>query len=99
MFHMSKKKIFFLNRFMQKWRNLAKRVDNLRREVNIALVGKYTKLEDSYASVTKALQHACIAASCKLNLTYIEAVYLEKQTKIDDPVSYHKAWQDLCKSE
>ncbi|XP_063377374.1 CTP synthase isoform X1 [Cydia fagiglandana] len=86
-------------RFMQKWRNLAKRVDNLRKEVNIALVGKYTKLEDSYASVTKALQHACIAASSKLNLTYIEAVSLERQTKIDDPVSYHKAWQDLCKSD
>lgn len=86
-------------RFMQKWRNLAKRVDNLRKEVNIALVGKYTKLEDSYASVTKALQHACIASGCKLNLTYIEAVNLEKQMKIDDPVNYHKAWQDLCKSD
>ncbi|KAL0832909.1 hypothetical protein ABMA28_001053 [Loxostege sticticalis] len=86
-------------RFMLKWRNLAKRVDNLRKEVNIALVGKYTKLEDSYASVTKALQHACIAAGSKLNLTYIEAVNLEKQTKIDDPVGYHKAWQNLCKSD
>lgn len=82
---------------MQKWRNLAKRVDNLRREVNIALVGKYTKLEDSYASVTKALQHACVAAGFKLVLTYIEAVNLEKQTKIDDAVAYYKAWQDLCK--
>ncbi|KAJ0178714.1 hypothetical protein K1T71_005489 [Dendrolimus kikuchii] len=87
------------SRFMRKWRNLAKRVDNLRKEVNIALVGKYTKLEDSYASVTKALQHACIATGCKLNLTYIEAVNLERQMKIDDPVSYHKAWQDLCKGD
>lgn len=84
---------------MRKWHNLAKRVDNLRKEVNIALVGKYTKLEDSYASVTKALQHACIAAGSKLNLTYIEAMNLERQMKTDDPVSYHKAWQDLCKSE
>lgn len=84
---------------MQKWRNLAKRVEDLRKEVNIALVGKYTKLEDSYTSVTKALQHACIAAGSKLNLTYIEAVNLERQMKIDDPVNYHKAWQDLCKSE
>ncbi|XP_075971798.1 CTP synthase [Anticarsia gemmatalis] len=86
-------------KIMRKWHNLARRVDHLRKEVNIALVGKYTKLEDSYASVTKALQHACIAAGCKLNLTYIEAVNLERQTKIDDPVSYHKAWQNLCKSD
>ncbi|XP_049870105.1 CTP synthase [Pectinophora gossypiella] len=87
------------SKFMCKWRKLAKRVDNLRKEVNIALVGKYTKLEDSYASVTKALQHACIAAGSKLNLTYIEAENLEKQMKINDPVAYHNAWQNLCKSD
>lgn len=55
--------------FMRKWRDLAERVDRLRKDVNIALVGKYTKLEDSYASVTKALQHAAIEAGYKLNLT------------------------------
>lgn len=55
--------------FMRKWRDLADRTDHLRKEVNIALVGKYTKLEDSYASVTKALQHACIQVGYKLKLT------------------------------
>jgi len=55
--------------FMRKWRELAERVDHLRKDVNIALVGKYTRLEDSYASVTKALQHAAIEAGYKLNLT------------------------------
>jgi len=55
--------------FMRKWRDLAERVDHLRKDVNIALVGKYTKLEDSYASVTKALQHAAIGAGYRLNLT------------------------------
>lgn len=59
--------------FMRKWRDLAERVDHLRKDVNIALVGKYTKLEDSYASVTKALQHAAIEAGYKLNLT-VESV-------------------------
>lgn len=54
--------------FMRKWRDLAERVDHLRKDVNIALVGKYTKLEDSYASVTKALQHAAIESGYKLNL-------------------------------
>jgi len=55
--------------FMRKWRNLAERLNHVRKDVNIALVGKYTKLEDSYASVTKALQHAAIEAGYKLNLT------------------------------
>ncbi|XP_034247518.1 CTP synthase 1 [Thrips palmi] len=85
--------------YMMKWRNLADRVDLLRKEVNIALVGKYTKLEDSYASVLKALQHAAIDVGYKLNVSLIEACNLEKATKIDDPVMYHKAWQTLCKSD
>ncbi|XP_044727134.1 CTP synthase 2 [Chrysoperla carnea] len=85
-------------KFMQKWRDLAERVDTLRKEVNISLVGKYTKLEDSYTSVTKALQHAAIAVGYKLNLKYIEAANLEKATKLEDPIAYHEAWQQLCKS-
>lgn len=44
------------------------RYDRLLREVTIALVGKYTKLEDAYASVIKALQHSALAASHRLNL-------------------------------
>ncbi|KYN20929.1 CTP synthase [Trachymyrmex cornetzi] len=84
--------------FMRKWRDLAERVDHLRKDVNIALVGKYTKLEDSYASVTKALQHAAIGAGYKLNLTFIEAANLEQTTLSENPVLYHEAWQQLCKS-
>lgn len=84
--------------FMRKWRDLADRMDHVRKDVNIALVGKYTKLEDSYASVTKALQHACIQAGYKLNLTFIEADNLEQSKKTADPVLYHEAWQQLCKS-
>ena len=38
-------------------------------EVKIALVGKYTNFEDSYASVVKALKHACLQCKKRLNLT------------------------------
>lgn len=41
----------------------------LTKSVNITLVGKYTRLEDSYASVIKSLEHAALACSRKLNLT------------------------------
>ncbi|XP_015588339.1 CTP synthase [Cephus cinctus] len=84
--------------FMRKWRDLAERIDHLRKEVNIALVGKYTKLEDSYASVTKALQHASVEVGYRVKLTYIEAANLEQAMKQENPVLYHEAWQQLCKS-
>lgn len=48
------------------------RYDRLLKEVTIVLVGKYTKLEDAYASVIKALQHAALAASHRLDLKVSE---------------------------
>ncbi|KAJ8314884.1 hypothetical protein KUTeg_007034 [Tegillarca granosa] len=38
-------------RMMIRWKDLADRYDRLLKEVTIALVGKYTQLEDAYASV------------------------------------------------
>ena len=64
------------------WRQLADRAENLRKFVKIALVGKYTQLEDSYASVIKALSHASLAANHKLKLTHIASADLEEETKI-----------------
>ena len=45
------------------------RYDRITSICNIALVGKYTQLEDSYASVIKALRHAAYAVNKKLKLT------------------------------
>lgn len=87
------------NNILQQWRNLARRVDTVTIELQIALVGKYTKLEDSYASVIKSLQHAAIKAGYKLKVKFIEACHLEKQTKVKDQVQYHEAWQEICKSD
>jgi len=44
------------------------RSDHVSREVTICLVGKYTRLEDSYASVIKALSHAALACRHRLDL-------------------------------
>ncbi|CAF3635703.1 unnamed protein product [Adineta steineri] len=65
-------------------------------EVTIALVGKYTALEDAYASVLKALNHAALFCNRKLKILFIHASDLEANTQKDDPVKYHEAWQQLC---
>lgn len=44
------------------------RSDRLLERVSIALVGKYTKLSDSYASVIKALEHSALAINHKLEV-------------------------------
>lgn len=47
---------------------LSLRYDTLKKVVTIALVGKYTKLEDSYLSVEHALTHAALRCRRLLNL-------------------------------
>lgn len=44
------------------------RSDRLLEQVTIALVGKYTKLADSYTSVIKALEHSALAINHKLEV-------------------------------
>lgn len=86
-------------KFMSKWRELANRYDSVSKEVKIALVGKYTKLEDAYASVIKSLQHSCLHLNYRLKLMFIDAQDLEPCTESGDPVKYHEAWQKLCSAK
>ena len=86
-------------KFMRNWKNLATRAEHLRKKVQIALVGKYTKLEDAYASVIKALSHAALAINRKLELLYISAADLEEETKRKTPVLFHEAWKKLCECD
>lgn len=84
--------------YLKSLRILAKKID-LPNIVKIALVGKYTKLEDAYASVVKALQHAALHLDLQLELIFIEAENLEEKQRIDGAVKYHDAWRALCESD
>ena len=64
---------------LDEWRGMADRVDNLDKNLRIAMVGKYTGLSDSYLSVIKALQHAAFNAGAKMNIDWVEAEYLEPE--------------------
>ncbi len=48
------------------------RSDRLLEQCSIALVGKYIKFSDSYASVIKALEHSALAISHKLEVKVSE---------------------------
>ncbi|XP_072316037.1 CTP synthase 1b [Eucyclogobius newberryi] len=83
-------------KILSKWKEMADRSDRLLECVSIALVGKYTKLADSYTSVIKALEHSALAINHKLEVKYIDSADLEPTTQKEDPVKYHEAWQQLC---
>uniref|UniRef100_A0A4W4FWS6 CTP synthase n=1 Tax=Electrophorus electricus TaxID=8005 RepID=A0A4W4FWS6_ELEEL len=55
-------------KMLTKWKEMSDRSDRLLEHCSIALVGKYTKFSDSYASVIKALEHSALAISQKLEV-------------------------------
>ena len=75
------------------WNSLASRVDEVTEETHIALVGKYTGLQDSYLSVLKALKHAAIAAGRLLVIDWVEATFLELASKENSPAKYEESWK------
>lgn len=72
------------------WRDLVKKIDISRKEVKIALVGKYFatgdyQLEDVYVSVIESLKHAAWYFSLKPKLLWVDSENFEK-----DPASVKK---------
>ncbi|MBO7409362.1 MAG: CTP synthase (glutamine hydrolyzing) [Candidatus Methanomethylophilaceae archaeon] len=60
-------------RDMAEWESFVKRVVNPSNEVRIALVGKYTKLADSYASHIEAFVHAGAMLDTKVRIKFIDS--------------------------
>ena len=58
---------------MEEWISLVERVDNLKDEVRIALVGKYVELHDAYISVDESLKHAGYKHNSKVKIDWIQS--------------------------
>lgn len=65
---------------MEKWKTLVNNMQNAPSKINIALCGKYTKLEDSYASVIEALHHAGAHVNVLPQIHWIETTHIEEGT-------------------
>jgi CTP synthase len=55
------------------WAELTSRIDERRELVEIALVGKYVKLQDAYLSVHEALKHAGLHRGCAIRVRWVDA--------------------------
>jgi CTP synthase len=70
------------------WQELTDRIQSLRDEVEIALVGKYVKLQDAYLSVHEALKHAGAQHGCRVRVRWLDAegMSLEEAAGVLDEV-------------
>ena len=67
---------------MQGWEKLIETFNTRTQEVNIAIVGKYVKLTDSYKSLNEALEHAGLFNNTKVNRIYVDADALTEDADI-----------------
>jgi CTP synthase len=74
------------NEGSRKWRKFAKSTHSYKREIKIAVIGKYFNtgdftLSDSYISVIEAIKYSAYATGSKPVLTWLSAVDFEKDPK------------------
>jgi CTP synthase len=55
------------------WLDITERLQQATEEVEIALVGKYVKLQDAYLSVHEALKHAGAHHGCRVRVRWVDA--------------------------
>ncbi len=58
---------------LKRWDDLVNEVEHPKREVNIAISGKYTDLSDSYKSLNEALRHAGLHNHARVNIEYVDS--------------------------
>jgi len=72
------------------WSKLVANLDRMEHEITIAICGKYTKLEDSYASILEALKH------CSANLkTKIKVLMIDTE-KVKGSADAKKLLEGVC---
>ena len=64
---------------LENWMALNKTIKNLTVPVQIAIVGKYIHLKESYKSLNEALCHGGIANNCKVVLHFVDSEEVEKE--------------------
>ncbi len=64
------------------WQNFIDKLDQRSRAVKVAMIGKYTKLRDSYVSIIEALTHASAWLGVKPQLEWIESTDIEVDSSI-----------------
>jgi len=74
---------------MSEWERGRGRYEKATKEVSIALVGKYTHLEDAYMSVIEAVKTAAVHNKRKAEIVWIDSEKLEQKDK--------ETWDELKK--
>jgi len=71
------------------WEDVKDRITTTDGEINVAIVGKYTQLEDAYKSIKEALMHGGMANRVKVNVDWVDAEVFDKGDAAPHLEGYH----------
>ena len=74
---------------MREWTDMVNHIENdLKKTVKIAMVGKYTDLQDAYISVNEALRHAGYPVDAKVDIDHFNAENINSDNVADTLKDY-----------
>ena len=76
---------------MGRWTDVMDRLTHAEGEVRVAIVGKYTQLEDAYKSIAEALTHGGMANRVRVKAEWIDSEIFERE----DPAPYLENFQAI----
>ncbi len=71
------------------WEDVADRITNHEGEVKVAIVGKYTQLEDAYKSIAEALTHGGMANRVKVKVEWVDAEVFDREDPAPHLAGFH----------
>jgi CTP synthase len=77
---------------LAKWEDVVDRIMNPEGEVKVAIVGKYTQLEDAYKSIAEGLTHGGIANRVKVRAQWLDSELFERT---DDVASHLEGYNAI----
>ncbi|WP_114967041.1 CTP synthase [Alkalilacustris brevis] len=74
---------------LSRWEDVMDRLDHAEGEVRVAIVGKYTQLEDAYKSIKEALTHGGMANRVRVRAEWIDSEIFETEDPAPHLESFH----------
>ncbi len=71
------------------WEDVADRINNPEGKVRVAIVGKYTQLEDAYKSIAEALTHGGMANRVKVKVEWVDAEIFDSEDPAPHLEGFH----------
>jgi CTP synthase len=74
---------------LARWEDVMDRLTHAEGEVRVAIVGKYTQLEDAYKSIAEALTHGGMANRTRVKAEWIDAEIFEREDPTPHLEGFH----------